>query len=135
MFKEITETLRSLLPSSRSLRLFGVLLGTLIVFAARTIKGADVLGGSAAGAMIALLAVVFPRAIDPIWRALMALALPIGWVVSRLVLIAFFYAILTPISLLLRTVGHDLLKRRLSASAATYWEPFEENKHPDSMGL
>ena len=135
MLGEIKETLRSLQPSRRQLRVFGVLLGVLTVFAARTIEGADAFGGSAAGIGIAALAILFPRTIEPIWKMLMVLTLPIGWVVSRLILIAFFYIILTPISLLFRIVGHDILKRRLSPSADTYWEPFEENKRPDSMGL
>lgn len=135
MLREIKETLRSIHPSHRQLRTFGILLGALVIFAARTIEGADAFGGSAAGAAIVALAVIFPRAIDPIWRTLMALTLPIGWIISRLILIAFFYTILTPISLVLRITGHDILKRRFSPSADTYWEPFEENKRPDSMGL
>ncbi|MDP3727066.1 MAG: SxtJ family membrane protein [bacterium] len=135
MIKEIRETLQSIHPSHRQLRLFGVLLGALIVFASRTVEGADAFGGSTAGIIIAALAVALPGAIEPVWRALMALTLPIGWFVSRLILIVFFYTVFTPISLVLRIVGHDILKRRLLSSADTYWEPFEENKRPDSMGL
>lgn len=134
MFKEITETLRSLQPSSNSLRLFGIILGALIIFAAQVIEGADAFGGSTAGAIIAILAVILPRAIEPIWKTLMVLTLPIGWLVSHAILIAFFYLILTPVSFVLRIVGHDPMNRRLS-KGGTYWEPFEENKRPDSMGL
>ncbi len=133
MLREIRETLRSLHPRPNSLRLFGVLSGALVVIAARTIKGADAFGGTAAGVIIAALAIMLPGAIEPVWRALMALTLPIGWLVSRAILIAFFYLILTPVSLILRIVGHDPLNRRLSGES--YWEPFEKNKRPDSMGL
>ncbi len=134
MFREIAETLRALHPSHRQLRLFGVILGALVAYAAQTIEGADVLGGSAAGVLIAFLALVLPRAIESLWKTLMALTLPIGWIVSRLILIIFFYLILSPISLFLRLIGHDPLKRRKSVEG-TYWEPFEENLRPDSMGL
>ncbi len=43
---------------------------------------------------------------------------PIGFVVSTLVLALIYYAVLTPIGLLLRFCGHDALQRR---PAATYW--------------
>lgn len=134
MLREIKETLRVLRPSYSKLRAFGILLGALIIFAAQTIEGADAFGGSAAGIIIIALAVLLPGAIEPIWRALMALTLPIGWLVSRAILVAFFYLVLTPVSLVLRIAGHDLMNRRLS-EGGTYWEPFEENNRPDSMGL
>lgn len=135
MFREIAETLRAIRPGSRQLRVFGILLGALVVFAARTIQGADAFGGSAAGAAIAALALALPVAIEPIWRALMAVTIPIGWIISRLILIAFFYIVLTPVSFILRVVGHDPLRRRWRKDLESYWEPFEENKRPDSMGL
>ena len=43
---------------------------------------------------------------------------PVGFVVSTLVLTLIYYAVLTPIGLLLRVCGHDALQRR---PAATYW--------------
>ena len=134
MLRDIKATLHSLQPSPNSLRVFGVLLGALIVFASRTIEGADALGGSAAGIFIAVFAALLPGAVEPVWKTLMALTLPIGWLVSRAILVAFFYLVLAPVSLVLRMAGHDPMNRRLSKDGS-YWEPFEENKRPDSMGL
>lgn len=134
MLREIRETLRSLQPRPNSLRLFGAVLGALIALASRAAEGADAFGGTAAGILITALAIALPRVIEPLWRALMALTLPIGWLVSRAILIAFFYIILTPVSLVLRIAGHDPMHRR-SSNDGSYWEPFEENKRPDSMAL
>ena len=43
---------------------------------------------------------------------------PIGFVVSSAVLAAIYYAVLTPLGLILRVCGHDPLQRR---PAASYW--------------
>lgn len=43
---------------------------------------------------------------------------PFGFVVSTLVLAVIYYAVLTPIGLLLRVCGHDALQRR---AAASHW--------------
>ena len=43
---------------------------------------------------------------------------PIGLVVSSAVLLVIYYAVLTPLGLILRVCGHDPLQRR---PAATYW--------------
>jgi len=43
---------------------------------------------------------------------------PIGFVFSALVLVLIYYAILTPLGLILRVCGHDPLQRR---PAASYW--------------
>lgn len=134
MLHEIRETLHSINPSRRQLRVFGILLGALLVFAGQTVDGADAFGGSAAGVFIAALAGMLPGAIEPIWKTLMALALPIGWLVSRAILVAFFYLVLTPVSLVLRAAGRDPMNRQLSG-CGSYWESFEENRIPDSMGL
>lgn len=132
MFREVTETLRSFRPSSRQLRYFGLILGALIAILSQA-ERADAVGGSAAGAAIAALALALPGTIEPLWRALMAITLPIGWVVSRLILIALFYLVLTPLSFLLSLTGRDILK--LKRGGESYWEPFEKNRHPDTMGL
>lgn len=46
---------------------------------------------------------------------------PIGYVVSSVVLALIFYAVLTPIGLILRLCGHDPLGRRFDPTTPTYW--------------
>ena len=52
---------------------------------------------------------------------------PVGWVVSSAVLAVIYYAVLTPIGLILRVCGHDPLQRR---PAATYWHKRPAPRHP-----
>jgi len=50
-------------------------------------------------------------------------------VVSFVILAAIYYAVLTPIGLLMRLVGYDPMCRRRDANAASYWtsrEPVDD---------
>jgi len=58
-------------------------------------------------------------------------ALPLGWVVSHLLLAAIYFLLLTPAGLIMRLVGYDPMTRRLEPDAKTYWTPREE---PEDAG-
>ena len=49
------------------------------------------------------------------------LAYPVGWINSHLVLSLFYYLVLTPIGLIMRAFGRDLMHRRFDRDASTYW--------------
>ena len=46
----------------------------------------------------------------------------LGWVNTRVLLSLFFFIVLTPVGLVMRLFGKDLLARRWSKERATYWE-------------
>jgi hypothetical protein len=71
-----------------------------------------------------------PRAIRPAYLVMMALALPIGWVVSRLLLVVVYYLVLTPIGLVLRLFGYDPLCRKMDGSATSYWAEHKSTDDP-----
>ena len=48
-------------------------------------------------------------------------ALPIGIVVSYVVLAVIYYGVLTPVGLILRVRGYDPLQRRFEPEADSYW--------------
>lgn len=58
-------------------------------------------------------------------------ALPIGIVVSYVILTVIYYLVLTPIGLVLRSRGYDPLHRRFEPEADSYWvkrEPPADNR-------
>lgn len=70
----------------------------------------------------------FEPVLRPVYAGWMKFAHVLGWINTRLLLGLFFYLVLTPVALLLRVIGKDLLERRLDRSARTYWvkrEPVE----------
>ncbi len=65
----------------------------------------------------------FPVALRPLYVLLTAISLPIGFVVSHVLMAIVFYGLLTPIALFFRVTGRDALQRRLEPSAKSYWQP------------
>jgi hypothetical protein len=66
---------------------------------------------------------VWPRGIRPIFVTAMALAMPIGAVVSRVLLGVLFFGLFTPVGLFFKLISRDALRRRYAPEQASYWEP------------
>ena len=60
----------------------------------------------------------------------MALAMPIGWTVSHLLLLAIFYFLVTPVGLLMRGFGYDAMCSRFDRSAKSYWLKHDPGSDP-----
>ncbi len=69
-----------------------------------------------------LFSLVLPRANLPIYVGLTLIALPIGLVLSYVIMGTIFYLVITPIGLALRCLGKDPLERRFLADATSYWQ-------------
>jgi len=114
-------------PSTKELRVFAVL---LVIFAgivawvlasrfAAPVTGRWVLG---VAAVVAVLGLTVPRLIWPLYVVWMAATLPVGWVVSHVVMAAVFYLVITPIGLIMRVCGRDPMERQFDKEASTYWK-------------
>ena len=84
----------------------------------------------AAGALIGAMGLAHPPAALPAYVALMAVALPIGWVVTHVVMAVLYYGLFTPIGLFFRLIGRDPLHRRFDADAPSYWVPRPPSPRP-----
>jgi hypothetical protein len=78
---------------------------------------------AAAGAVVAILGFTVPRAVRPVFIALMVINYPIGWVVTHLVMAFIFYLVVTPLAVIMKLSGRDPMERRFEATAKTYWKP------------
>jgi hypothetical protein len=89
-------------------------------------------------ALLALLAVAaICAASQPRWfRGWYRLSLRLGFYssqcIGRVVLLLFFILIMTPLGLLLRLLGKDLLKLK-RVQSATYWQPAKDDNPLDRM--
>jgi hypothetical protein len=113
-------------PSKRMLRQFAAL--WLAVFAGLAAWHAQVDERVTIAGVFAILAVtigplglIAPVLIRPVFVAWTVLAFPIGWTVSRLVLLLLFGAIVTPLALIFRLRGRDPLQIERRSDATTYW--------------
>jgi hypothetical protein len=134
----------NLQPTDRELRQFGFIalgafgvLGALLfwrlvplwrVFGAAAPTAAYVVW--AAGALSALLSVVKPALNRPLYVGLSVVAYPIGFVMSYVIMGAFFFLVLTPLGLVFRLSSRDPLRRRFDPSANSYWIPRKADENP-----
>ena len=91
--------------------------------------GLRVASGLCIVAVVACL--VWPRLIRPVYRVVMTGSFHMGQVMGRVMLAALFLGILTPLGLLLRASGKDLLKLRRDPGARTYWQPAKSSDEFD----
>jgi len=116
-------------PGRRQLRVFGfsalaasiVLAGVFVLIWGLAIVWA--IAAVAAGAVILLTSLISPRAARVIYVALSAVGLPIGFVISFILLAAFYFLLLTPLALVFRLIGRDSLHRRFDRATNSYWIP------------
>lgn len=116
----------NLQPSPSQLAVFG---GIWLVFfsglAAIVYQrgGAPVVVQTIAAAAIIVPAVgwIVPAFMRIVYIGMSLVTLPIGLVVSHLLLAAIYYLLLTPVGLLMRLCGYDPMHRRFQRDAPSYW--------------
>jgi Saxitoxin biosynthesis operon protein SxtJ len=72
------------------------------------------------GVVLALVGLAKPEAIRPVFSGLVAITLPIGRVVSIVLLGLLFYGVFTPLGLFFRLMGRDPLERA-RRERASHW--------------
>ncbi len=73
------------------------------------------------GVPLLVVGTVVPRAVKPLYYAWMSMAIVLGFVMTRIILTIFFFLVLTPVGLVFRLLGRDLLHREIDRQAPTYW--------------
>jgi hypothetical protein len=113
-------------PPRRQLRQFAVLflifiggLGTILYFKGKPLIVSEVLWNLAW--IVGLAGWIFPPLVRPVYVAMMAVALPIGFVVSTFLMLIIYYLIITPVGLAMRLFGYDPMRMRPASKAASYW--------------
>ncbi|MDM7924894.1 MAG: SxtJ family membrane protein [bacterium] len=108
----------------REWRKFGIGLGVILcaVAAVQLLKGRPAAPYFlAAGAVSAGLGIAMPAALKPLFVVLLVLGEILGWISTRVLLAALFYAVLTPIALIRRLAGRGPMPMAPEPKASTYW--------------
>ena len=88
----------------------------------------------AAAAVFLVLALMRPSLLAPLNRIWLGLGAVLHRVVNPLVMGLMFFAVITPTALILKLIGKDLLRRRFSPGAKSYWIPRQPpGPEPQSM--
>ena len=87
---------------------------------------------AAIGPVVLILGIIQPRLVWPVYVGLMLIALPIGFVVSAVLMRLVYYLLFTPIALWFRLTGKDAMHRSFEPQADTYWTDHKTRRDPAS---
>jgi len=73
------------------------------------------------GSIASILAILRPAMLSGLKRLLDRLIFIIGWITSIISLLTAFYLIFTPIAILIKIFGKDLLNKKIDKKTPTYW--------------
>jgi hypothetical protein len=71
-----------------------------------------------------------PSALGPVRRVWLKIGEAIGWVMTRVIMLVLFFAVVTPIGLVARALGKDFLSLKRDPKAKTYWVPVDPADRP-----
>lgn len=113
-------------PDRKQLRVFLALLVIFAFVAAgltyhRTASTAAVAWILAVGLTLAVLGFLIPPVGRGVYTVWMAIAFPIGWTISHLVMAAVYYLLITPMGLAMRLMGRDPMGRKFERDQESYW--------------
>ncbi len=113
------------LPVTRArLRSFGLTMGLVLLALAGYFFWQEKSGAGywlATALVFAGLGGLVPMLLAPVYRAWMTLALVMGFVMTRVILTVLYLGLFTPIGLIARLLGRDLLEQRWNPRAQSYW--------------
>lgn len=75
----------------------------------------------AVAAVVFFSALAWPKGLAPIHRALRAAAKIIGFVVQQVALLVLYFVVLTPMGLLARLIGRNVMGARFRPNVESYW--------------
>ena len=78
-----------------------------------------------------VLGILNSKFLTPLNKSWMKFGLFLGTIVSPFVMGVIFYIVVTPVGLIMRSLGKDLLRMKKSKSASTYW--IAREKQNDTM--
>lgn len=89
------------------------------------------------GAVLALCATlatewVLGFVLRPVYVLLMLIAIPIGMVISTVLMLLIWFLMFTPLALWFRLIGRDALHRRLDPEGGSYWHERTASRSPAS---
>jgi hypothetical protein len=120
----LLEEIRNLKTTSHDLKKFGFSIGLVLLIIAAYLFWKDKPAFSylgIAGILLILLGKFLPGWLSTIYRVWMAFALVMGFIMTRVILTAVFFGLITPMALVAKLLRKDLLSERWHPDAESYW--------------
>lgn len=123
---EIGTEINNLDFSSKSLRKFGITVGTVLCIIFGIMFWQEVFPSFRLyligfGIFLIIFGLLFPKLLTHVYRVWMALAIMLGWIVSSIILIFLFYLVLTPIGLIAKIFKKKFMDLEFTEKKDSYW--------------
>ena len=118
----------------QNLRKFGITMGVAFLIIALLVfwkRRAFPLSLSYISCAFFVLAITLPGSLRFFYIFWMKLAFVLSWINTRIILVLLFYLLFTPISLVMKLCGSDLLERKIEKSRESYWHKKEPKAGKD----
>ncbi len=119
------EDIRNIKSGKKEIREFGLTIGTILVILGLVAlwRGKEIVPYFlTAGILLGVFGLIFPRALKPLQKIWMTFSLVVGFFMSRVIISILFFAVLTPIGLIMRLLGKDILDQKQDKSRESYWQ-------------
>jgi hypothetical protein len=83
------------------------------------------------GVLFVLISVVRPLALKKFYGVWVKIGEFIGSIISKVIMFILYFALFTPVSLILKILGKDLLSKKIDKNKSTYW--IDRTSQPQSM--
>jgi cytochrome b subunit of formate dehydrogenase len=127
------EEIKNIKADKKELRKFGLTVGAVLLIISGFLfwkqRAAFTYFAVSGGALI-VFGLLAPTALKPLFRVWMSFAVIMGFIMTRVILTVIYFFLFTPIALVLKLLGKDLLEERWDKTATSYWikrkpEPFD----------
>jgi len=128
----ILEEIKNIKSTQKELRSFGFVVGGMLLLIGIILyfKGnMNYIYFSSIGILLAVLGLSLPEILLPFQKAWMALAVILGFIMTRVILSILFYVVITPIGIIARIFGKDFLDEEINKSKTSYWNYREKQEY------
>lgn len=127
----VIEEIKNIKETATDLKKFGITVGTVLILIAIVLfwkQKSSYIYFSIIGALLVFAGLIKPVILKPLNKAWMTLAILMGLVMTRVILIILFYIVLTPTAFFAKIFKKDFLDLKIDKSRNTYWQ-IREKKH------
>lgn len=125
----MVEEIKNIRLAYKDLKNFGFIIGIILAFFGLFLlyKGIDYfIYFVSVGLIFLSLGLIDPKILKPIYKVWMTSAVIIGWIMTRLILSALFYSVITGIAILTRIIGKDFLNLKIK-NKESFWNNRDSN--------
>jgi len=127
------EELKEIKSTKKELREFGLTIGIffLILGGIALWRGKDIyLYFLIIAGFFLISGIYFYSILRPLQRVWMSLAVIMGFFMSRVILTILFYLVITPLGLIAKLFGKDILDEKIDKNAGSYWQIRGDGQKP-----